>query len=65
MRIALADAAFVAEGVTLGLLLKWAERGPPFDDLPPPVPRGRSRDEAVPGAGHLRAVVTCGGAPPV
>ena len=35
MRIALADAAFVAEGVTLGLLLKWAERAPPFDDLPP------------------------------
>ena len=34
MRIALADAAFVAEGVTLGLLLKWAERAPPFDDLP-------------------------------
>ena len=35
MRIALADAAFVAEGVTLGLLLKWAERARPFDDLPP------------------------------
>jgi hypothetical protein len=26
IRIALADAAFVAEGVTLGLLVKWAER---------------------------------------
>jgi hypothetical protein len=35
MRIAMADAAFVAEGVTLGLLLRWAERAPPFDDLPP------------------------------
>jgi hypothetical protein len=35
MRIALADAAFVAEGVTLGLLLKWAERARTFDDLPP------------------------------
>ena len=35
MRIAMADAAFVAEGVTLGLLLKWAERARPFDDLPP------------------------------
>ena len=32
--IALADAAFVAEGITLGLLLKWAERAPPFDDQP-------------------------------
>lgn len=37
MRLAVADAAFVAEGVTLGLLLRWAERAPPFDDLPPPV----------------------------
>jgi hypothetical protein len=35
MRIALANAAFVAEGVTLGLLLKWAERAPPIYDLPP------------------------------
>ena len=35
IRIALADAAFVAEGVTLGLLLRWAERPPSFDDLPP------------------------------
>ncbi len=34
MRIAIADATFVAEGVTLGLLLMWAERAPPFDDLP-------------------------------
>ena len=44
MRIAIADAAFVAEGVTLGLLLKWAERAPPFDDLPPPVLRRRAPD---------------------
>lgn len=44
MRIALADAAFVAEGVTLGLLLKWAERAPPFDDLPPRVLRRRAPD---------------------
>jgi hypothetical protein len=35
MRIATADTAFVAEGVTLGLLLKWAERAPPIYDLPP------------------------------
>jgi hypothetical protein len=42
IRIALADAAFVAEGVTLGLLLKWAERAPPFDDLPPRRPWTKS-----------------------
>ena len=42
MRIALADAAFVAEGVTLGLLLKWAERARPFDDLPPRRPWTKS-----------------------
>ena len=48
MRIAVADAAFVAEGVTLGLLLKWAERAPPFDDMPPRV-RGRRAPEG--GAG--------------
>lgn len=35
MRIAIADALFVAEGLTLGLLLEWAERAPPFGDLPP------------------------------
>ena len=35
MRIAIADPAFVAKGITLGLLLKWAERAPPSDDLPP------------------------------
>ena len=44
-RVAVADAAFVAEGVTLGLLLKWAERTPPFDDLPPRVLRRRAPDE--------------------
>jgi hypothetical protein len=44
MRIAMADAAFVAEGVTLGLLLKWAERAPPFDDLPRPVRARRVPD---------------------
>ncbi len=35
MRIAIADAAFVAEGITLGLLLKWVERAPPSDDRLP------------------------------
>ena len=44
LRMRIADAAFVAEGVTLGLLLKWAERAPPFDDLPPPVLRRRAPD---------------------
>ena len=47
MRIAIADAAFVAEGVTLGLLLKWAERARPFDDLPPPSPTPRASDGSV------------------
>ncbi len=47
MRIAVADAAFVAEGVTLGLLLKWAERAPPFDDLPPRVLRRRAPEDGV------------------
>ena len=42
MRIAMADAAFVAEGVTLGLLLKWTERAPPFDDRPPRRPWTKS-----------------------
>lgn len=28
MRLAIADAAFVADGLALGLPLKWAERAP-------------------------------------
>ena len=44
MRIAIEDATFVAEGVTLGLPLKWAERAPPFDDLPPQVLGRRGPD---------------------
>ena len=48
MRTAIADAIFVAEGVALGLLLKWAERAPPFDDLPP---RVRGRRDPGDGAG--------------
>ena len=48
MRLSIADAAFVAEGLTLGLLLKWAERAPPFDDLPP---RVRGRRDPGDGAG--------------
>jgi hypothetical protein len=42
MRLAVADATFVAEGLTLGLLLKWAERAPPFDHLPPLVQTRRA-----------------------
>lgn len=44
MRLAIADATFVAEGLTLGLLQRWAERAPPFDDLPPPVMIRPTRD---------------------
>lgn len=56
MRIAVADAAFVAEGVTLGLLLKWAERAPPFDDL---LPRVLARPGRRP-AGAARPLVAGG-----
>lgn len=66
MRLAIADATFVAEGLTLGLLLTWAERAPPFDDLPPPMLVRPVRERrGVLARGHLRAVVTCGDAPPV
>lgn len=47
MRVAIADAAFVAEGVTLGLLLEWAERAAPFDDLPPPVRTRRAPNDRI------------------
>jgi hypothetical protein len=47
MRLAVADATFVAEGLTLGLLLKWAERAPPFDDLPPRVRARRAPDDGT------------------
>ncbi len=35
MRTAIADAAFVAEGIALGLPLKWIERAPLSGDRPP------------------------------
>ncbi|GAA0576979.1 hypothetical protein GCM10009416_14470 [Craurococcus roseus] len=58
MRLAIADAAFVAEGVTLGLLLRWAGRAaPPFDGLPPPVLRRRALDD---GARLGRPPTACG-----
>ena len=47
MRLAIADATFVAEGLTLDLLLKWAGRAPPFDDLPPRVLARRAPDDGV------------------
>ena len=34
-RTATADAAFVAEGIALGLPLKWIERAPLFEDRLP------------------------------
>ena len=34
-RTAMADAAFVAEGIALGLPLKWIERAPLSEDRPP------------------------------
>ena len=65
MRVEIADALFVAEGMTLGLLLKWAERAPPFDELPPPArTRPTQGPHKVPGRGHIRAVVNGGSAPP-
>ena len=35
MCMAVADAAFVAEGIALGLPLKWIERAPLSEDPPP------------------------------
>ena len=35
MRLTAADAAFVAEGIALGLPLKWIERAPLSEDRPP------------------------------
>ena len=34
-RTAMSDAAFVAEGIALGLPLKWIERAPLSEDRPP------------------------------
>ncbi len=34
-RTAMADAAFVAEGIAMGLPLKWIERAPLCEDRPP------------------------------
>jgi hypothetical protein len=48
MRDAIADAAFVADGVALGLLLKWAERPPQSDPRPPRVRTRRAADDGMP-----------------
>ena len=34
-RTAMADAAFVAEGIAMGLPLRWIERAPLSEDRPP------------------------------
>ena len=47
MRLGIEDATFVAEGIALGLPLKWNERALPFDDLPPRVPVRRAPDDGV------------------
>ena len=51
MRIAIADATFVAEGIAMGLPLKWNERAPLSRDRPPPMlawraPNGGTRAPA-------------------
>ena len=46
-RTAMADAAFVAEGIALGLPLKWIERVPLFEDRPPLMLAWRARDDRV------------------
>ena len=46
-RTAAADAAFVAEGIALGLPLKWIERGPLSDDRPPMVLAWRAPDNGT------------------
>ncbi len=47
MRTATADAAFVAEGIALGLPLKWIERAPLFEDRPPLVLAWRAPHDRV------------------
>ena len=44
---ATADAAFVAEGIALGLPLKWIERAPLFEDRPPLVLAWRAPHDRV------------------
>ena len=46
-RTAAADAAFVAEGIALGLPLKWIERAPLSEDRPPLVLAWRAPDNGT------------------
>ncbi len=44
-RTAMADAAFVAEGIAMGLPLKWIERAPLSEDRPPLALAWRAPDD--------------------
>jgi hypothetical protein len=44
MRLAVEDATFVAEGIAMGLPLKWIERTPLSGDRPPLVLAWRAPD---------------------
>ena len=46
-RTAMADAAFVAEGIAMGLPLKWIERAPLSEDRPPLALAWRAPDRAT------------------
>ena len=46
-RTAMADAAFVAEGIAMGLPLKWIERAPLSEDRPPRVRARRAPDRGT------------------
>ncbi len=47
MRLAVEDATFVAEGIAMGLPLKWIERVPLSEDRPPLVPAWRAPDRGT------------------
>ena len=48
IRTATADAAFVAEGIAMGLPLKWIERAPLSEDRPPLALAWRAPDDHSP-----------------
>ncbi len=48
VRTAMADAAFVSEGIALGLPLKWIERAPLSEDRPRLVRAWSAQDRGVP-----------------
>ncbi len=47
MRVAIADATFVAEGIALGLPLKWIEQAPLSEDRPPLMLAWRTPDRGT------------------